>query len=401
MANVGVVVYNIAVFVSNLFLLEFGADKFIDHTAVVARRTGISETVIGLITAGGEWEELAVVVASLIQGRSSLAIGNIVGSAISNILGAFSLGLLFHEKGQPIQFDRSSRIYSILLLIVTTFVTPITYFSSNRTVWLVGGAISLAIFAVYIASIGVAIGKGILTAPEDSDDDDDDDDADETRDDGGGDDDDDNESFDDGSTLGNDTIDSVETSSFSNERTGLLRRGRLDEPEPDGNNYEQTRRRHHKQRSLFYHLFHLKTGLLAICLAGYILSHSATTLTDEFGISDVVFGVIVLAIATTLPEKFVAVLSGHKGQSGILVANTAGSNIFLLALCAGIVMLDSAGKVGDGGNVSVTELGVLWGSTLAFTLTVWFGARVGRWIGGLMVVAYVVFIVLDFTVIVH
>lgn len=59
MANVEVVVYNIAVFVSNLFLLEFGADKFIDHTAVVARRTGISETVIGLITAGGEWEEVS------------------------------------------------------------------------------------------------------------------------------------------------------------------------------------------------------------------------------------------------------------------------------------------------------------------------------------------------------
>lgn len=331
-----------------------------------------------------------------------MAIGNIVGSAISNILGAFSLGLLFHEKGQPIQFDRSSRIYSILLLIVTTFVTPITYFSSNRTVWLVGGAISLAIFAVYIASIGVAIGKGILTAPEDSDDEeenDDDDDDDETRDDNGGDDDDDNESFDDGSTLGNDTIDSVETSSFSNERTGLLRRGRSDEPDENLQSAGSSRPR--KQRSLFYHLFHLKTGLVAICLAGYILSHAATTLTDEFGLSDVVFGVIVLAIATTLPEKFVAVLSGHKGQSGILVANTAGSNIFLLALCAGIVMLDSAGKVGDGGNVSVAELAVLWGSTLAFTLTVWFGARVGRWIGGLMVVAYVVFIVLDFTVVVH
>jgi len=58
MANVEVVAYNVAVFISNLFLLEFGADKFIDHTAIVARRTGISETLIGLLTAGGEWEEV-------------------------------------------------------------------------------------------------------------------------------------------------------------------------------------------------------------------------------------------------------------------------------------------------------------------------------------------------------
>ncbi len=57
MANADVVAFNIAAFIASLFLLEFGADKFIDHTAIVARRTGISQTVIGLITAGGEWEE--------------------------------------------------------------------------------------------------------------------------------------------------------------------------------------------------------------------------------------------------------------------------------------------------------------------------------------------------------
>lgn len=58
MANADVLAYNVAVFVSTLFVLEFGADKFIDHTAIVAKRTGISETLIGLLTAGGEWEEV-------------------------------------------------------------------------------------------------------------------------------------------------------------------------------------------------------------------------------------------------------------------------------------------------------------------------------------------------------
>jgi Ca2+/Na+ antiporter len=38
--------------------LEFGADKFIDHTTIVAHRTGVSETIIGLVTAGAEWEEV-------------------------------------------------------------------------------------------------------------------------------------------------------------------------------------------------------------------------------------------------------------------------------------------------------------------------------------------------------
>jgi Ca2+/Na+ antiporter len=60
MPNADVIVYNVAVFVATLFVLEFGADKFIDHTAAVARRTGIPETIIGLVTAGAEWEEVSV-----------------------------------------------------------------------------------------------------------------------------------------------------------------------------------------------------------------------------------------------------------------------------------------------------------------------------------------------------
>ena len=50
--------YNVAAFISTLFLLEFGADKFVDHTAIVARRTGVPDTVIALLTAGAEWEEV-------------------------------------------------------------------------------------------------------------------------------------------------------------------------------------------------------------------------------------------------------------------------------------------------------------------------------------------------------
>lgn len=60
MAQAGVVAYNAATFIAALFLLEFGADKFVDHTAIVAQRTGVPETIIGLITAGAEWEEVCV-----------------------------------------------------------------------------------------------------------------------------------------------------------------------------------------------------------------------------------------------------------------------------------------------------------------------------------------------------
>ncbi|ETS73392.1 hypothetical protein PFICI_14997 [Pestalotiopsis fici W106-1] len=165
MAHADAVAYNVATFIATLFVLELGADKFIDHTVIIAGRTRIPETIIGLLTAGGEWEELAVVIASLVGDRASLAIGNVVGSVISNILGAFSLGLLFHRKDTPLQFDRSARVYSLTLLILTTFVTPVIYFRGEQ-IWRIAGVILMIFFGIYLIAVGRAIGKGDLTAPE-------------------------------------------------------------------------------------------------------------------------------------------------------------------------------------------------------------------------------------------
>ncbi|KAG6988020.1 Sodium/calcium exchanger MaX1 [Fusarium oxysporum f. sp. conglutinans] len=379
MVNGDAIAYNVAVFISTLFLLEFGADKFVDHTAIVARRTGIPDTVIALLTAGAEWEELVVVVASLAQGRPSLAVGNIVGSAISNILGAFSLGLLIRPPGSHVEFDRSSRIYSLCLLVITTFVVPIIYFS-QRIIWLVCGSVLIALFVIYLISIGWAISRGSLTAPEGSDDDSSDDESD---------------------TLSIESTPSVRSpllpSHEDREPEDRNERGqRVDgSPQVAGVANVSSRRR---RRSLGYHVGFLVLGFLAICLSGYVLSHAAINVTDAIGISDVLFGIVILAIATTLPEKFVAVLSGNRGHVGILVANTVGSNVFLLSLCLGIVMVDTSGKF-DGGNINVPELCVLWGSTLALTITVWYGERFDRWIGGIMLFGYIVFIVLEFTAI--
>jgi Ca2+/Na+ antiporter len=52
--------FNIASFIAGLYLLEYAADKFIDHTAAVAKRLRVSPTLIGLLTCGAEWEEVIV-----------------------------------------------------------------------------------------------------------------------------------------------------------------------------------------------------------------------------------------------------------------------------------------------------------------------------------------------------
>lgn len=264
------------------------------------------------------------------------------------------------------QFDNSSRVYSIILLLLTTCVTPLAYLK-GKTLWTAFGAVLIADFAIYIVSIGWAISKGNLTAPEDSDSDSSDD----------------------------------ESSDGESGRSSLSDESLLEEQRQNGGlqyNSMPTTPFQRNRTWLTYHVFQLTLGFLAICIAGYVLSQAATNIIDAIGASDVVFGMIFLAIATTLPEKFVAVISSHRGHSGIMVANTVGSNIFLLSLCLGIIMLDTSGEFNSGG-VNIYELGVLWASTLCFTLTVWVGARFTRHIGGAMLLGYIAFIVLEFTVI--
>ena len=313
--------------------------------------------------------------------------GNIIGSAISNILGAFSLGLLFHGNDEPIRFDSSSRIYSLVLLAMTTFTAPMLYLQAT-SVWLVYGVLSTVAFAVYILSVGWAISRGNLTAPEGSDSDSSD------------------ESDDSSSTESTeeDTVDGYFARRRHNAVSGshsIIESSHINfnaqSPPSDLVNSttpllsRQTRSKH---RTLGHHVSYLLLGFLGICLAGYVLSHAASTISDEFMISELLFGVVVLSIATTLPEKFVAVMSSHRGRAGVLVANTVGSNIFLLTLCSGIVMLVSKGSFPHG-DVGLLELGVLWGSTAAFTATIWLGERFCRWIGIVMLIVYITFVVFE------
>lgn len=65
--------FNVATLIAGVFVLDYGADKFIDHTVIVGRRLGISQTVIALLTAGAEWEE----VCNLLQSDSPSIMANL------------------------------------------------------------------------------------------------------------------------------------------------------------------------------------------------------------------------------------------------------------------------------------------------------------------------------------
>ncbi|MCJ1480352.1 hypothetical protein MMC06_000507 [Schaereria dolodes] len=369
----GNLAFNLTAFVGGLFLLENGADRFIDHTAIIATRLRVSPTLIALLTSGAEWEELAVIVAAISQQRSSLALGNILGSSISNILGAFSLGLIFHPG--KVVFDRSSKIYTALLLVLTTiFVLFLAFFQSlGRTA---GGTLVVA-FVLYVASVAYYIYRGVMTAPEDSDSDSDSESDEDSED--------DNESeWSDEEKLITDTRSSSSQEDFIPMKPHAKVAKHKSPP--------STKRK--RPRSLAYHICQLLLGFFVLSLSGYLLSHSVSVIADAFELSGTLLGMTLLSFATTLPEKFIAVFSGAKGHGDIVVANTAGSNIFLLTLCSGVLYL--AGDLASlKDSVTIFELGCIWVSSALLFLVVFLGAS--RWMGVGLFGLYIAFIVAEFT----
>jgi len=162
------IVLAIAALVVGLIVLEWGAERFTGAIGAIARRLRASEGVVGLLTAGGEWEELVVVALALAGGHPALAVGNVVGSCLANLIGSMPLGLL---GTRPLVLDRSARVYGLVMLGVTVLACLFAF--GGRVTRPEGGAL-VAAFVVYVASVLVVIRRGWLRPPEDDDDDDDD-----------------------------------------------------------------------------------------------------------------------------------------------------------------------------------------------------------------------------------
>lgn len=279
-----------------------------------------------------------------------------MGSTISNILGAFSLGLLFYPQG--LEFDRSAKIYSALSFVVTTLFVVLAFF--NQLNQIVGGAL-IAIFALYIISIIYAIYKGVASPPELSDTDS------------------------DGESSDSEDGESVNHAPFS-ETSPLI------ETEHTPSLIDKGSRR---DRSLPYHIFQLILGFISLSLSGYILSHSAVAIAESLYLSGTIFGLTVVSFATTLPEKLVAILSSSRGHGGIMAATTAGSNVFLLTLCVGVIAV-AGYQVQEADNFVPFELLAVWVSSLVFCAVIFLG--LGRNAGVLLLIAYLAFLSLEFTI---
>lgn len=129
--------------------LIFGGELFLDSATALARRMGISESVIAitLVAGGTSLPELASSVVSLIKGKSDMALGNVIGSNIANIL--LILGLSATINPLTMGGITLVDLLVVLLSAVLLFLAAFTF--RRRAVDRWEGALFLVIYAAYIA----------------------------------------------------------------------------------------------------------------------------------------------------------------------------------------------------------------------------------------------------------
>ena len=132
--------------VFGLACLIFGSNLFVDAATYVAHRFGVRQSVIGLtIVAGGtSLPELATSVVAAFKGRSALAIGNVIGSNVFNILLILGVTAFVH----PLRIMGITIVDLMVLLVSIGFLWLFAftkYYVSRRE-----GAVLVGSFVVYM-----------------------------------------------------------------------------------------------------------------------------------------------------------------------------------------------------------------------------------------------------------
>lgn len=128
--------------------LVYGGDLFLHHATVIARKLGVSESVIAitLVAGGTSLPELASSVVSLAKGKAGLALGNVLGSNVANILLILGVSATIRPlaMGGVTTLDVAMVVLGSLLLFVAAF----TFRRKVIDRW--EGAVFLAIYVAYI-----------------------------------------------------------------------------------------------------------------------------------------------------------------------------------------------------------------------------------------------------------
>ncbi|GAA5218877.1 calcium/sodium antiporter [Corallincola platygyrae] len=312
------------IIIVSLAILVWSADKFVYGAAGLARNLGISPLIIGLtiVAFGSSAPEMLVAASASLNGNPDTAVGNALGSNITNI--AMVLGITALVR--PLSVSSGTLKREFPLLIIITLAASAMFLDLNLSrvdgIILVAGILG---FTGYMLKISMAQ-----------------------------------------SGQGDPLIEESEAEIPD------------DLPTPKA-------------------VIWLIAGLALLLVSSELLVQNAVELAHHFGVSDLVIGLTIIAIGTSLPELAASVAGALRNEGDLALGNVIGSNIFNLLAVLAMPALISPGAV-DAFALH-RDIPVMLGLTLLLFLFC-YGLRgkriLARWEGGVLAAAFIGYQILLF-----
>ena len=161
------VLLQIALLVVGFVMLIKGADWFVEGASKIADRLGIPQLVIGLtiVAMGTSAPETAVSISAALKGSAEIAVGNVVGSNILNILIILGITSIII----PLSVQKSTIKYEIPYLILITVIFAVLGLTDN-VIGIGDGLILWGLFIIYLVYLFRMAKKGQAAAEEVEDD---------------------------------------------------------------------------------------------------------------------------------------------------------------------------------------------------------------------------------------
>lgn len=141
---------NAAYVAAGLVLLVLGSRWLVSGAVAFATALGVSELIIGLtiVSAGTSLPEVATSILAAVRGERDIAVGNVVGSNIFNILGVLGIGALVSPSGLPVS---PALVRFDLLVMVAVAVACLPIFASGAEIARWEGGLFLGYYVAYTA----------------------------------------------------------------------------------------------------------------------------------------------------------------------------------------------------------------------------------------------------------
>ena len=133
-------------------------------------------------------------------------------------------------------------------------------------------------------------------------------------------------------------------------------------------------------------------GVVLLYVGAYLTVENSVILAKEFGLSEKIIGLTVIAIGTSLPELITSIIAIRKGHADIGVGNIIGSNIYNILMIMGV-------GAALGGVLITSDVYVDYAIMILFSLSLFIALKtkvIGKVAGVLLVMGYVAYLISAF-----